>query len=327
MPKTILTLEPVTDEYYPEGVRSLTPGNEHNEASMREKWRGDVELLNRERAAMLEAFREAGVPVLLMPSPSRAYKTKHDVRESVQYVRDTMVGGQDGRVLLFNIKTQARSVETEVSRKYLEAMGLDVIESSRGFNEGGNSRMLYRADGPWMFASTSVRSSREALLEQAEFLKVPEDQRLIMNIQKGFHFDCGFMILTDESEAFHAVVHRKAFDAPSNHRLDAFARTHEIELMDATDEDAESMALNQLFTHGASFRSAPFSQDETESRWTSIPGVDIYTTPLTENRHTGGQNHCLTQEIYSPKPMDLDAVNRRLSAYPDLFEGAKARFL
>lgn len=325
--KTIIAMEAPKDEHYPDGILNLTKGNLQNEASQKAGWRGNVELLNQEREAMLAAMEEAGVPVLVLPTPDRNYKNQFNVRDAVNYIRDTMICNKEGNALVFNMGEGSRHAERPVTEAFLEAMTVPAVPSQRGHNEGGNSRILYRADGPWMFASTSVRSNSEGLDEEAEFLRVPQNQRLTMNVEKGFHFDCGLMVLVDASGRFHAAVHRNSFDAASNHLLDAFARDHDMVLHEATNHDEDQMALNQLFTHGKLFRSAPFSDLNVEAAWNSIPGVPVWTTPLTENKHTGGQVHCLTQEIYTPDPISIEEVNKYLETKPDMFAGALARRL
>ncbi len=322
--KYIVTLDTPFPEdlYYPNGVVTRTPGNEYNEAALREGWKGDVNVLRAERAGMVDAIAKAGVPLVVLPRPLKSFRTHAGiVTEAIDYVRDPISVSREGKVILFNMAAETRQWEAGVHELFAEALGLEVLRSQRGFNEGGNSRVPQVGNESWMFASTSVRSSMDGLAEQADFLGIPQSRRQFVDIiqGKGFHFDCVFMVAVDGKSVVHVASYMDAFPPDSRRTIEQAVRSLDGSLDELQLADVENMAPNHLFTGRNIFRTAPFVDPQTESKWTSLPGVEVATFPLTQNLKTGGQVHCLTQELYTPEPLDAGRIRAALSKHPDVF--------
>ena len=321
--KYIVTLDTPQPEdlYYPNGIVTSSVGNEYNEDSFREGWKGDVDVLRDERTGMVNAIAEAGVPLVVLPRPLKSFRDPLGMTEAIDYVRDPIAVSRQGEVLLFNMAAERRRPEAGVHELFANALGLKPIRSQRGFNEGGNSRVLPIPDEHWIFASTSVRSDRNGLDEQADFLGIPDSRRRFMDIigGKGFHFDCIFMVAVDGNSVVHVASYMDAFPSDSRRTIEEAVRSLDGNLYELELTDVDNMAPNQLFTGCKIFRTGSFANYRTESTWTSLPGVEVTTFPLTQNFKTGGQVHCLTQEVYTPEPLDAALVAAALSQHPDVF--------
>ncbi|MFA6024772.1 MAG: hypothetical protein WC777_06300 [Candidatus Gracilibacteria bacterium] len=319
--KYIATLDTprAEDLYRPEGITSFPVGNQFNLDSFNAGWKGDVHILRTERAEMVRAITDAGIPLLVLPQLLSTFKRANGMSEAIEYVRDPVSVSRDGRMLLFKMSAETRRMEPQIHALFAEALGLKAVHAQAGLNEGGNSRVLNIKGEPWIFASTSVRSDLNGLTEQADFLGIPETNRIFLELTDGFHFDCAFMPVVDGNETLHVASSMDAFSDKSRQTIERTVSDLEGELHELDSTDVELMAPNQLFTGSHIFRTEPFVNQSLEARWTSLPGIGVSTFPLTQNRRTGGQVHCLTQEVYVPEPLDPQSIRAALSRHSDVF--------
>lgn len=327
----ILTMDPPTADlgYWKDGIKTVCEGNDQMRSAAEKQWKGSVRTLIDERRAMMDNMIGAGVPLIVLPYPTGLVR-KGDVTQDVEYVRDPfIVSRKTGNALLFDMAEPTRKKERDFLRPILEAMNIPVYQSTRGSNEGGNSRRFDLNGDTWLFSSTSVRSQADAIREMADFLDIPPEKRALLDInpKSSFHLDCVMTGAVDHDReiiAFFGLM--SALAAKARERMEEVLRELEAPFYNITPEDAEQLATNSLQVGDHFFASSPFTSTENRDALEGMASVHL--SPLSQNLHTGGAVHCLTNEIYTDKPLDEDAINKRLKRHADQlgFEsGARVR--
>jgi N-dimethylarginine dimethylaminohydrolase len=187
----------------------------------------------------------------------------------------------DGKVLGASFRYPQRQAEAVAYLDWFRREGYQVSEPRR-MNEGEGDIVLA---GRSIFAAYGFRTDPEIGQELTELFGLPVTSLRLVD-PKFYHLDTALVVLDERTAAYYPA----AFDEASQDAL----RAHFPELIEAKDEDAESLGLNAI-SDGANVVMPAQARQLAEQ--IEAAGFNVVPVDLSEFKKSGGGPKCCTLEL------------------------------
>jgi N-dimethylarginine dimethylaminohydrolase len=187
----------------------------------------------------------------------------------------------DGRVLGASFKFAQRHAEAVAYMDWFRREGYQVTEPRR-MNEGEGDIVFA---GQSIFAAYGFRTDPEIKQEVADLFGLPVTSLRLVD-PKFYHLDTALVVLDERTAAYYPA----AFDEASQDALIA----HFPELIEAKDEDAETLGLNAI-SDGVNVVMPAQARQLAEQ--IEAAGFNVVPVDLSEFRKSGGGPKCCTLEL------------------------------
>jgi len=259
----------------------------------------DMELLLRERQNIISSVTDAGHKIVELDFPNEL--DGNDPKHDFIFIRDPFISDQNGTLVILRAGESQRRIENKVVKKYLEPLGMRMVEMSdqSGLRADGGEFYFCAREG--ILFSGMQRNTIEGANFVADAMNV--NQMVILE-GKGYHLDTFFTPVINENGDISALVAcTEVLTNESKAKLYQFADGKNIPIFEIPPNDAigtkrkiGTFAANALPLPGILIRPNHFSDPSIDERLTDM-GINIIINPTSQFQLSGGSVHCITNEL------------------------------